>query len=64
MVSMTKDDVVALMTNHIVEVNIKAATEQGMPQNQIEALLEQMLPQLNLINGNLYDLLVDNGVIG
>lgn len=63
MVSMNKEDAVEAMTRYILEMNRKMAVDQNIPAAQLEPALEQMLPQLTTVNGELYDLLVDMGVI-
>lgn len=63
MVSMNKNEVVGLMTDFIVKVNIDMAMQQGIPDDRIDFIIDDMLPSLNTINADLYDLLVDNGVI-
>lgn len=63
MVSMSKEEVVEAMTRYILEMNRKMAIDQNIPSAQLEPALEQMLPQLTTVNGELYDLLVDMGVI-
>lgn len=60
---MSKEEVVELMTDHIVNMNREAALQQGIDPRQAEMLIETMLPQLNMVNEQLYDLLVENGVI-
>lgn len=63
MVSMSKEEAVALMTDFIVMVNLNSALQQGLNEDQAERLIDDMLPNLKTINEDLYDLLVDNGVI-
>jgi hypothetical protein len=60
---MYKDEVVALMTNAVNEMNRNRAIEMGIPSQGIEESIQGMQDELNNVNGMLYDTLVDNGVI-
>ena len=60
---MYKDEVVALMTNYINKMNRTRAEEMLVPNEQIEEMEMQSTPEFNRVNGEIYDLLVDNGVI-
>ena len=52
-----------MMSDMIEEMNTQMAKQQGMPDSEIEKVLGQARPQLDFVNGMLYDLLVQNGVI-
>ena len=58
-----RDDVVKLMTEHIETMNRRLADSHGMDSNQVEILINQARPELTRINGELFDLLVERGVI-
>jgi hypothetical protein len=60
---MYKNEVVELMTNYVHEMNRQRAYEAKMPSEQLEELIKQATPELMHVNGLLYDLLVENGVI-
>lgn len=60
---MEKEAVVETMTRYILEMNRAMAKNHNIDDNQLETMLEQMTPQLIQVNGELYDLLVDMGVV-
>jgi hypothetical protein len=60
---MYREEVVALMTNAVNEMNRQRAIEMGMPSTGIEESIQSMQEELNNVNGMLYDTLIDNGVI-
>ena len=60
---MTKADVVKLMSNAIDDMNRNIGEGQGVPSEQIQEQLILMRPQLDHVNGMLYDLLVEYGLI-
>jgi hypothetical protein len=60
---MYKDEVVALMTNAVNDMNRNRAIEMGIPSAGIEDSIQAMQDELNKVNGMIYDTLVDNGVI-
>ena len=60
---MYKDEVVALMTNAVNDMNRNRAIEMGIASAGIEDSIQAMQDELNKVNGMLYDTLVDNGVI-
>jgi hypothetical protein len=60
---MYKDEVIALMTNAVNDMNRKRAIEMGIPSQGLEDSIQAMQDELNNVNGMLYDTLVDNGVI-
>lgn len=62
-IMMTKADVVKLMSNAIDDMNRSIGEGQGVPSEQIQEQLILMRPQLDHVNGMLYDLLVEYGLI-
>ena len=60
---MYREEVIALMTNAINDMNRQVAMQQQMPSEQIDQMIVAMQPQLINVNGMLYDLLKSNGII-
>jgi hypothetical protein len=60
---MLRDEVVQLMTDAIDNMNRQMAIQQNAPSDQVEQALSQQRPQLMYVNGMLYDLLLENGII-
>jgi hypothetical protein len=60
---MYRDEAVALMTKTVNDYNRTMASGAGITHDQIESVIEQQQPQLNTVNGMLYDVLKANGVI-
>lgn len=60
---MNKDQVVRLMTDFINEMNRNAGYSSGMPIQQVEEFISSATPELTRVNGLLYDLLVEHGLI-
>jgi hypothetical protein len=58
-----RQEVVDLMTNAIENMNRQMAIQQNAPSDQVEQAISQQKPQLMYVNGMLYDLLVENGII-
>lgn len=58
-----REDVVKLMTDYVENMNREIATSHGMDPNQLEMLINQARPDLNRVNGELFDHLVERGVI-
>lgn len=58
-----RQEVVDLMTNAIENMNRQMAIQQNAPSDQVEQAISQQKPQLMFVNGMLYDLLVEHGVI-
>lgn len=52
-----------MMSDYIEQMNVQMAKQQGMPDSEIEKVLGQARPQLDFVNGMLYDMLVENGVV-
>lgn len=51
------------MTEFINEMNRSAGYGSGMPIQQIEEFISSATPELSRVNGLLYDLLVEHGLI-
>jgi hypothetical protein len=60
---MYRNEAVKLMSDMIDSYNRSQGAQQGLPMDQLEQYISQGRPQLDLINGMLYDLLKENGVI-
>lgn len=60
---MYRDEVVKLMTDTIDEFNRYQAAQNNIPSDQIEEYIVQAREQLEFVNGMLYDVLKNNGVI-
>jgi hypothetical protein len=58
-----RQEVVDLMTNAIENMNRQMAIQQNAPSDQVEQAISQQKPQLMFVNGMLYDLLVEHGII-
>lgn len=58
-----RDDVVKMMSDYINKMNREILQGMGTPDGDANAAIEQMQPELNRVNGLLYDLLKENGVI-
>lgn len=59
----TRAEVVKLMSDFVDNMNRDAARQQGLQEAEIERTLAEFRPSLDSVNGMLYDLLVDNGLI-
>lgn len=60
---MYKDEVVKIMTDAIDNFNRYQGQMNNIPEDQIEQFIKQGREQMEFVNGMLYDLLIDNGVI-
>lgn len=60
---MYRDEVVKIMTDTIDNFNRQQAEVHGMPADQIEEYIKQGRQQMEFVNGMLYDVLKENGVI-
>lgn len=58
-----KDEVVKMMSDYINAMNRNALFRSDASEEQIKAVIEQMQDELNRVNGELYDMLKQNGVI-
>jgi hypothetical protein len=61
---MYRDEVVKLMSDAIDSMNRQGAVKSGIPESQIEEFIASGRSQLDFVNGMLYDLLKNEGVIG
>ena len=62
-IQMYRDEAIQLMTDTVNTFNRQMAAQQGMPMDQVESYIEQQQQQLMYVNGMLYDVLKENGVI-
>lgn len=60
---MTKEEVVKMMTDTVIDLNVGLAKQQDMSQEQIDELIEKTRPQFDIVNIMLYDMLVAKDVI-
>lgn len=60
---MYKDEAVKLMSDYIDAMNRQLAAQANMPADQLEQAITQGRPQLDHVNGLLYDLLKENGLL-
>jgi hypothetical protein len=58
-----RDEVVKMMSDYINKMNLEILQGMGTPDADANAAIEQMQTELNRVNGLLYDLLKENGVI-
>lgn len=58
-----KDEVVKMMTDYVNAMNREALSGMGATEEQINATLGEMANELTRVNGELYDMLKENGVI-
>jgi DNA modification methylase len=62
-VDLKRNEVVDLMTKEIQNMNKKVMNDMNVPYEQQEQYLEHSSDELNKVNGMLFDMLVENGVI-
>jgi uncharacterized protein YktB (UPF0637 family) len=60
---MTKNEVVAQMVEIAEDFNLLAIEGSGMPEDQMNQMIEQVRPQLYTIQGEIYDFLLAQGII-
>lgn len=58
-----KDEVVKMMTDYVNEMNRKGMIDMGILPSQIEEVIQPMQIELQRVNGEIYDMLKENGVI-
>lgn len=58
-----KDEVVKMMTDYINKMNKEIMEKMGALDSLVEQSINEMQPELNKVNGELYDMLKENGVI-
>lgn len=61
---MNKNEIIQTMVEIAEDFNLQAMSQAGLPQEQIEQMVEQVRPQLYAIQGEIYRFLSDKGVIG
>lgn len=60
---MRKEEAVTLMTKAINDMNAEKAEEHGVPAAEVQQMIWQATPELNRVNGMLFDVLYENGYI-
>jgi len=60
---MYRDEVIKLMTDTIDNFNRFQGQMNNISEEQIEEYIKQGREQMEFVNGMLYDLLVENGII-
>lgn len=60
---MYRDEVVKMMSDLIDNFNRHGAMQSGMPAEQVEQFISQGRTNLEYVNGMLYDMLKENGII-
>ena len=60
---MFREEVVKMMTDYINKMNREAMLSIGGIPEQIDRGIEEMQNDLNRVNGELYDMLKENGII-
>jgi len=61
---MYRDEVVKLMSDTIDNMNRQGAQNSGLNSDEVEQFISAGRSQLDFVNGMLYDLLKNEGVIG
>lgn len=61
--NMQKEQAVSLMTDFINHMNTERAIQAGMGSEDIKKMIESSKAELDFVNSNIYDVLVQNGVI-
>jgi len=60
---MEKNQVVEKMVSIAEEFNMLAINGSGLPEDQVKQMIDQVRPQLYAIQGEIYDVLVQDGII-
>jgi hypothetical protein len=60
---MEKNQVVEKMVSIAEEFNMLAINGSGLPEDQAKQMIDQVRPQLYAIQGEIYDVLVQDGII-
>lgn len=60
---MTRDEIVEKMVLIAETNNLEAMQSASLPDDQIEQMMSQVRPQLEKIQGQIYDSLVSDGII-
>lgn len=58
-----KDEVVKMMTDYVNAMNREVLSGMGATEEQINATIDEMKKELERVNGELYDMLKENGII-
>ena len=62
-VDLKRSEVIELMTDTINKMNMKMMQDMNTPYEQMMSYIEQSTPDLDRVNGILFDKLVEHGVI-
>ena len=60
---MTRDEVVEMMVLIAEANNLEAMQSADLPEDQVENMMEQVRPQLEKIQGQIYDAMVEKEII-
>jgi hypothetical protein len=60
---MEKNEVVQKMVSIAEEFNVLSIKGSGLPEAQVKQMIDQVRPQLYTIQGEIYDVLVKDGII-
>jgi hypothetical protein len=60
---MEKNEVVQKMVSIVEEFNLLSIKGSGLPESQVKQMTDQVRPQLYAIQGEIYDVLVKDGII-
>lgn len=60
---MNKNEIIQAMVEIAEEFNLQAVSQSGLPKDQVEQMVEQVRPQLYMIQGEIYNFLFDKGII-
>ena len=60
---MIRDEVVLMMTEYVNKMNREMMLNMGGLPEQIDKGIEDMRPELDRVNGEIFDMLKENGVI-
>lgn len=60
---MTRDEVVEMMVLIAESNNLEAMQSANLPDDQVEQMMEQVRPQLEKIQGQIYDALIEKGLV-
>jgi hypothetical protein len=60
---MNKDQVVAVMSDVVNNLNFQVALEQGAPIEDAKSAIEAHQPHLVYVNGLIYDRLLEEGLL-
>jgi len=60
---MTRDEVVEMMVLIAEANNLEAMQSADLPEDQVEKMMEQVRPQLEKIQGQIYDAMVEKEII-